>query len=118
MYGATIGKTAKLGIEATTNQACAVLFDINNSIVDTNYLWEYLQTQTNNLKKLSYGSAQPNLNIGIISNFLVPIPPLEKQKEISSHINLIKTQIKKLNSESIKNKQEAIKEFGNKIFKD
>lgn len=28
MYGATIGKTAKLGMDATTNQACAVLFHI------------------------------------------------------------------------------------------
>lgn len=116
MYGATIGKTAKLGVKASTNQACAVLYNIDNSKVLTDYLWEYLQLQTENLKKLAYGSAQPNLNAGIISNYKIPIPPIEKQKEISEKINSIKTKIKQLNSLSIKNKEEAILVFEKEIF--
>jgi restriction endonuclease S subunit len=116
MYGATIGKTAKLGIPASTNQACAVLFNIDNSKILTDYLWEYLQLQTENLKKLAYGSAQPNLNAGIISNYKIPIPPVEKQKEIFEKIYSIKTKIKQLNSLSINNKEEAISVFEKEIF--
>lgn len=116
MYGATIGKTAKLGIEASTNQACAVLFDINNSIVLTDYLWEYLQIQTDNLKKLAYGSAQPNLNAGIISNYPIPIPSLEKQNEILDKIISIKNEVKLLKEKSVELKKEAETQFEKAIF--
>lgn len=116
MYGATIGKTAKLGIEATTNQACAVLFNINNDMVDTDYLWEYMQSQTDNLKQKAYGSAQPNLNAGIISDYLIPIPPLKVQKEIVAHITGVKVQIKQLRTEATTNRTTALSDFEQKIF--
>ncbi|PUB29443.1 type I restriction enzyme S subunit [Elizabethkingia sp. YR214] len=116
MYGATIGKTAKLGIDSATNQACAVLFDIDNTLVLTDFLWEYLQSQTDNLKKLAYGSAQPNLNAGIIKSYLIPIPPISKQEEIINEISEIKN--KKLVSETEAKKLliEAQQEFEQTIF--
>lgn len=116
MYGATIGKTAKLGIDATTNQACAVLFDINNSIINTDFLWEFIQTQTKNLKSLAYGSAQPNLNAGIIANYLIPIPPLSKQNEIVLNSIKLKSQIKVAKELCIQNKNKAVEEFEYEIF--
>jgi restriction endonuclease S subunit len=116
MYGATIGKTAKLGVEAATNQACAVLFDIDKSIVLTDYLWEYLQMQTDNLKKLAYGSAQPNLNAGIISNYPIPIPNIEKQKEILDKIILMKKEVKILKEKSVELNNEAEIQFEKSIF--
>lgn len=117
MYGATIGKTAKLGVSASTNQACAVLFNIDNEIILTDFLWEFLQVQVANFKKLAYGSAQPNLNAGIISNYKIPIPPIYKQKEITEHILILKSKIKDLKKQAKKNKKLAIKEFEQKIFK-
>jgi type I restriction enzyme S subunit len=116
MYGATIGKTAKLGVDASTNQACAVLFDINSSVVLTDYLWEYLQIQTDNLKKLAYGSAQPNLNAGIISNYPIPIPSLEKQTEIVNKIISIKKEVEFLMEKSTELKKEAETQFEKVIF--
>jgi len=116
MYGATIGKTAKLGIEAATNQACAVLFNIDRSIIIPDYLWEFLQLQTDNLKKLAYGSAQPNLNAGIISNYLVPVPSLEEQSIIVKQIAILKKEIKYLKEESANLKYNAKKEFEIEIF--
>jgi len=116
MYGATIGKTAKLGLDASVNQACAVLFDINNSIVLADYLWEYLQTQRANLKKRAYGNAQPNLNAGIISNYPIPMPSIEKQKEIVDKIMSIKKEVKKLEKKSAELKQEAKMQFEKTIF--
>lgn len=117
MYGATIGKTAKLGIESTTNQACAVLFDINNDIINTDYLWLYLQSQVDELKKLAYGSAQPNLNAGTIANFNVYVPELALQNEIVNHILQMKSKIENLRKSADDNKYHAIKEFENEIFK-
>lgn len=38
MYGQTRGQTAKLLIDATTNQACAVLYDINTELILDDYL--------------------------------------------------------------------------------
>ncbi|SEW46006.1 type I restriction enzyme, S subunit [Chitinophaga sp. YR573] len=116
MYGATIGKTAKLGVKAATNQACAVLFDINNEIVLTDYLWEFLQTQTNNLKKMAYGSAQPNLNAGIISDYKVVVPSLTLQTEIVKTITNYKNQIKALKFKSVNFIDRAIHDFEKAIF--
>ena len=50
-------------------------------------------TQTENLKKLAYGSAQPNLNVRIISEYQIPIPDLETQKSIIAQINEWEAQI-------------------------
>jgi len=116
MYGATIGKTAKLGIKASTNQACAVLFSINNELVLTDFLWEFLQVQIDNFKNLAYGSAQPNLNAGIIANYKVPLPPISNQRIIHQHISDLKSQIKLLEKQAEQNNILAIKEFEQEIF--
>ena len=116
MYGATIGKTAKLGIEATTNQACAVLFDINTNLIEIDFLWEYLQSQTKRLKKMAYGSAQPNLNAKIISNYNIPIPPKETQQTIITQIDTYKNEIKILRERATLLKQQAEQEFEQTIF--
>ena len=116
MYGETIGKTAKLGIEATTNQACAVLFDINTNLIEIDFLWEYLQSQTKRLKKMAYGSAQPNLNAKIISNYNIPIPPKETQQAIITQIDTYKNEIKILRERATLLKQQAEQEFEQTIF--
>ena len=58
----------------------------------------------------------PRINEDIFFNLQFPLPPIEKQKQISSHINSIKAQIKDLNVLSAKSKEEAIKEFEKEIF--
>lgn len=100
MYGATIGKTAKLGIDATTNQAIAVLFEIKHNLVDTDFLWLCLQNESETFKTKAYGSAQPNINAQIIGESLIPIPSIEIQKSIVQKLNIIKDQAKKLQSDS------------------
>lgn len=117
MYGATIGKTAKLGIEATTNQACAVLHDFDDALINVDYLWYYLQTQTNKFKELAYGGAQPNINAGIVSEYLVPLPTLDVQESIVKHTQQIKAEIIKLSSNAIKERCEAINLIQKLLFK-
>ena len=116
MYGATIGKTAKLGMDATTNQACAVLFHIQNTRISTDYLWLYIQSQTNKLKSMAYGGAQPNINAGIIANYNVPLPPLAIQNEIVSHITSLRAEQKALQQQSLSLRSDAQHQFTKTIF--
>ena len=99
MYGATAGRSAKLGIDATTNQACAVLHDIKSDLIVTDFLWIYLISQIENFKLLASGSAQPNLNASKVANYLVPIPSIDEQVKILNDINSIKSKITELENE-------------------
>ena len=94
MYGqgTTRGRTAKLGIETTTNQACAVLYEKLTDI-NTDYVWASLKSQYENLRSISHGSAQPNLTAGDIFNFSIPVPPLAEQQKIVEQITVLEEQI-------------------------
>lgn len=118
MYGQgdTRGRTAKLAIDATTNQACAVLYDIDNTIVSTDYLWYYLQGRYHDLRSLASGNNQPNLNAGKIKNYDVVVPPMCVQNEIVAHIKEQKALAKSLRQRAQILRQEALTEFETKIF--
>lgn len=116
MYGATAGRTAKLGIEACTNQACAVLYNINTNKINIDFLWFYLMTQLHNFKLLAAGSAQPNLNSLKIKNYEIPLPPLNIQNKIVIHMKALKHEIKELKTLSKQNKFLALEEFEREIF--
>lgn len=118
MYGQglTRGRTAKLGIDATTNQACAVLSNIDNDKILTDYFWIYLMSEYNHLRELASGNNQPNLNAQMIKNYPVVIPPLEIQTKIIADYLDLKSQIKNLNAKAEQNKLDAIKAFEQAIF--
>lgn len=75
MYGQgkTRGQVAKLGIEASTNQACAALC-LNNGF-EVDYYYQYLVSQYENIRDLANSGGQQNLSAGIIKGIHVPIPP-------------------------------------------
>jgi restriction endonuclease S subunit len=116
MYGATAGRSAKLGIDATTNQACAVLHDINSELILTDFLWVYLISQIENLKLLASGSAQPNLNASKVANYLVPIPSISEQRKILNDINAIKNKISRLEMEIEQVIEKTKSQFESAIF--
>ncbi len=118
MYGQglTRGRTAKLGIDASTNQACAVLFDIDNSIILTDYLWIYLMGEYDRLRELASGNSQPNLNAQMIKDYNVIIPSLEMQSTIVNNINSFRVKINEFKQLSRNNKEKAIIEFEKAIF--
>lgn len=97
MYGqgATRGRTAKLGIEACTNQACAVLYE-KKIEVETDFVWYYMQSQYEKLRSISHGSVRPNLNANDIANYEIPLPSLSEQKDIVSKIGAIESKIASL----------------------
>ena len=118
MYGQgdTRGRTAKLGIDATTNQACAVLHDINNNIVSTDYLWYYLQWRYDDLRSLASGNNQPNLNAGKINNYDVVVPPMDVQNKMVAHIKEQKALAKQLKQKAMEIRENALKEFEKEIY--
>lgn len=115
MYGATIGKTAKLGVEATTNQACAVLTHFIDN-VSPDFVWIYLQTQKENLKKMAYGGAQPNINAGIISEYRIPLPPIKVQNEIVETVFQIQSKARQLKQKGMLLRKKALSDFEQTIF--
>lgn len=84
MYGATIGKTAILGIPATTNQACACARC--RDVLNNKYLFYYLRSQKDTFIAKGKGGAQPNISQDIIRNHMIPLPPLAEQKRIVEQI--------------------------------
>jgi type I restriction enzyme S subunit len=86
MYGATIGKTAILGIEAATNQACAVGIPIEG-VITTEYLLHYLASQKDAFVEAGKGGAQPNISQSVIKNWAIPLAPLNEQKRIADKLD-------------------------------
>ena len=83
MYGATAGKVAISKIPLTTNQACCNL-EINTEIADYAFVYHYLRSKYSIISGLANGGAQQNLNVHIIKDFEIELPPLDIQRQISS----------------------------------
>jgi type I restriction enzyme S subunit len=83
MYGQgkTRGQVAKLGIEASTNQACAAI--MLNKGNDPDFYFQYLSSQYEELRELGNAGTQKNLNGGILKGVLVPLPPRVEQRRIA-----------------------------------
>lgn len=108
--------SAKLNVRATTNQACAVLYDINESLVNIDYLWFYFQNEYERIRELASGNNQPNLNAGMIKTYPIVLPPLSVQNEIVEHINQIKAQVKDLRQQAKELREKAKLEFERSVF--
>jgi len=83
MYGATVGRLALLGIEATTNQAvCHIVPDPN--VADNRYLFHALSSQVPAIVGMGVGGAQPNISQGVVKNLKVWLPPITEQLRIAA----------------------------------
>ncbi len=84
MYGEgkTRGKCSELAIEAATNQAiAAVVFDEASRPLKA-MVKLFLASSYEDMRRAASGGVQPNLNLSIIKNIGVPIPPLCEQERI------------------------------------
>jgi type I restriction enzyme, S subunit len=85
--GKTRGRAAILGIDAATNQACGVL--LPHVKYNTQFLFWQLQLSYDRLRELGRGGNQPNLNLGLLGDFYVLLPPLALQQEFADRIGAI-----------------------------
>lgn len=84
MYGEgkTRGKVARLAIAAATNQACAALLigELDQQTVD--YIEIFFLQAYNQMRSKAAGGVQPNLNLSMIRESRVALPPQKEQAEI------------------------------------
>ena len=108
MYGATIGKLGILNIPATTNQACCAC--IKYADINTKYLFYYLLSERDNLRKRGEGGAQPNISREKIIAYLLPVPPLPEQQRIVDKLEQILPLIDeyKINEEKLSKLNETL----------
>ena len=84
---ASVGKVAILDIEATTNQAIVGINLKEDNSIDKDFLYYFLSSIENNIKKQARGVAQNNINISILKNINIPILPMSFQKNIVKTLN-------------------------------
>lgn len=88
MYGEgkTRGKVSELLIDAATNQACAALLFTGQASILRPYIKLFFHKNYDDIRRLSSGGVQPNLNLSIIKNTEVPLPPWDEQQKIYEEV--------------------------------
>ena len=80
MYGATIGRLARMRIAATVNQACCVISPMGEDLPEFIFYW--LLGFKSELIERGRGAGQPNISQELLRSIRVALPPLGEQHEI------------------------------------
>lgn len=91
---ATLGEVCILDIDATTNQAIAGI-QIENDQIEKDYLYYYLLSLKQTVNGIGRGVAQNNINMTILKNFEIPLPPMEEQRKIAAVLDKVSDLIAK-----------------------
>lgn len=87
--------------------------------IDLEYLYHILRLNIvlqDAVNHFTGSAGQQRVPKSYLENLMIPVPPLRIQKEVSKNLFEIKEEIKKLNTQAEKNKQEALVEFEKQIF--
>jgi restriction endonuclease S subunit len=76
----------------------------------------YGQKQVEQIKS-AQATKQTELGVNNLKKILFPLPPINTQNQIANEITKRKEKIKQLKFEAKKNREDAIKEFEEEIFK-
>jgi len=98
MYGEgrTRGLISELKISAATNQACAALIFEGDSANYRNFVRLLFEKNYDDIRMLSSGGVQPNLNLSIIRKTQIPFPSLNEQARIVTRIQSMATELKRI----------------------
>ncbi len=88
MYGEgkTRGKCSELNIDTSTNQALAGITLFEENIYSKQFVKWFFVKNYEEIRMLSSGGVQPNLNLSIIKNTKIPFPQPEQQHQIVKEI--------------------------------
>ena len=109
------GKTCKISREGMSLHNCVMLlnekyylnsqaFTIkskNETIVNNEYLWYYLDNNKEQVFKCGRGTAQKAIDIDEFKSIKIPIPSLERQQEIVKYLDFIYEKANKTSNEKI-----------------
>ena len=79
MTGATVAKSAVVEFETTANQSVAALEPSNK--LDYKFLYYYVSGHYQQIKGMAQG-ALTSINLQIIKDLEIPVPPIEVQRKI------------------------------------
>ena len=90
MSGATTGKMGVYTHEKTSylNQRVGNIKILDDSLLLPRYRDIYMQSKVDDVLKLAYGGAQPNISASVIGNFDFLLPPVDEQKRIVKAIKI------------------------------
>lgn len=111
MYGEgkTRGKVSELLLEATTNQALAALVFFKSGSACRSYVKTFLAKSYEDMRRIASGGVQPNLNLGLIKEIRIPLPPLDEQAQITMAIDRLLSVQERLVQESENSALRAIR---------
>lgn len=89
---------------------CSVVKSKNESICNTEFLFNVLKLKQNELYNLQQGSGQPHVYPSDIYKIGIPLPKIDKQLEINTHVLQIREQVKQLQMEAVEELENAKKE--------
>lgn len=112
MYGATAGRIAIAKVPLTTNQACCNLI-VDPQKADYRYVYYALMHNYVELSGRAKGSAQTNLNAGLVKEFEIPDFDLPTQKRIADILSAYDDLI-----ENNRRRMEILEESSRLIFKE
>ncbi len=100
--GQTRGRTGRLRIEATTNQACCAILP-NPTLLKPRFTQYWLRSLYIDLREVVRDGAQPNWNGQMIKNIEIVLPTLSDQQSIIVYLDDIQSKVgslKQLQSET------------------
>ena len=86
---ATLGEVAILDIDACTNQAIAGINIKNTDILINDFLYYFLMSKKDYVNNIGRGVAQNNINMSILRNIDIPLPPIDIQRKIVSNLDKV-----------------------------
>lgn len=113
MYGATAGQVGILNFECSTNQAVCGIYP-NDKFIPEFLYYKFLEGYTK-LVSLATGGAQPNISQEKIKNTIIPIIPLQEQKQIVAILDEAFEAIDQAKANIEKNIQNAKELFQSKL---
>lgn len=92
MYGEgkTRGQVTELMIDASCNQACAVI-QVNEDLALRKFVKLRLKENYDITRKMASGGNQPNLNLNKVREIEINLPPIEEQTEIVARVEQLFT---------------------------
>src|SRR6266542_925996 len=111
--GATIGKIAQWNYDGDYFLGGDIVKFQTNSLADNSFVFHFLRSRPiqTEIKRNITGATNGHLAPEDVKRFPIPIPPIEKQKEIASHITGIRKQAQALKDKTKEALEKASKEI-------
>jgi type I restriction enzyme S subunit len=93
--GQTRGRTGRLMVEATTNQACCAILPTPD-LLEPRFTQYWLRSLYYEMREQNHGGAQPNWNGAMIKNIEISIPPLDEQRRIVAYLDSVQARLASL----------------------